>query len=105
MNRAERRRAEREARKATPEPAASAELPEKEPGRHRWLLYAVHSLTDAQVMAELSTAPDTPATILDASNRVGVIVECADCTKVLGEIVPGSRCEAEAVRNSGLVIP
>jgi hypothetical protein len=104
-DRAARRRAEREAKRpkiivgegiiAKPVPDATyeakpfAELPEKQPGEHRWVASATYVINMSQVWA--ARDPDIPK-FLDAENLFFLGVGCWDCEQPLGVIQPDSRC-------------
>lgn len=112
MNRSERRRQERAARK-TPvliagegivaaslgqkfEARPSADLPEKVPGKHRWVATGAWVLRD--IDAEKAYDADTMK-FLDNENLMNLSIGCWDCERPLGTapgaITANSRCEAE----------
>lgn len=110
MNRAERRRREREQRrrertaKAIPgrpvgvltdtgfyDQGSQGHLPEKEPGRHRWVLLASYTVTEEAVFAE---ARGDGVTYLDHENRFATSLGCIDCEQPYPHIQPGSHCPA-----------
>lgn len=73
------------------EAKASAQLPPKDPGRHRWIATAAYVLTDLQVAGV--TDPDLPK-ILDNENLWTLAIGCVDCEEPLGVIRLESRCPA-----------
>jgi len=108
-DRAERRRQEREDRRRAAiivgdgivatgighryEAIPRAQLPDKEPGKHRWFAVASYVVT-----------PETAATafdpekikFLDQENLFMLAVGCWDCEEQLGTIEADSRCPAPA---------
>ena len=107
MNRHERRRQERAAKK-TPvliagegivaaelghryEATGHSELRPKEPGCHRWVATGSWVLSDA--MVEKAHDPDTMK-FLDNENLMYLGIGCWDCEQPLGAIKPGSHCPA-----------
>lgn len=111
MNRAERRRRERTHRKDRQpvviagdgivaaelgqrfEARPHATLPDKVPGRHRWIATAAYVLTDSAV--EAAGNPDV-LKFLDHENLMSLAIGCWDCEQPLGVIERDSRCPAEA---------
>lgn len=108
MNRAERRRNERAAARKIPAVIVGdnmvaaelghqfsprrGELPEKVPGKHRWIATAAYSLS--QEMAEAAD-DESKIKLLDHENMIDLAIGCWDCEKALGaEIAPDSVCEA-----------
>lgn len=70
-----------------------AELPEKEPGKHRWVASVAYVLSQKTV----ESANDAKtAKFLDHENMLNIAIGCWDCERVLGEIAADSICEAEA---------
>lgn len=117
MNRAERRRRERQQRRRERQPNAApgrpiglltedgiydqgahAQLPTKEPGRHRWVLIASYTVTEESVFAE---ARGDGATFLDHENRYAMSLGCIDCEQPYPHIQPGSRCAAADFTTKG----
>lgn len=109
MNRAERRRRQRSGGK-TPvliagegivastlgqsfEARPSAQLPDKEPGRHRWVATGAWVLRDLDV--ERAYDADTMK-YLDNENLMNLSIGCWDCEQPLGVIDIKSTCTAEA---------
>lgn len=113
MDRAERRRNERAERKAATRKipavivggnmvaaelghqfaARRGDLPEKVPGKHRWVATAAYSLP--QEMAEAAD-DESKIKLLDHENMIDLAIGCWDCEKVLGsQIAPDSVCEAD----------
>ena len=113
MDRAERRRRERASRKAPGvtvgdnivvaglghqyEPKPLATMPEKIPGKHRWVAMGSWVLNDEQVAKEFSGEFDAPS-ILDQENLYFVSIGCWDCEQALGtqpgQVSPDSVCLA-----------
>jgi hypothetical protein len=112
VNRSERRRQDREARKRTRvvvvgdgivatglghhyRAEGGAELAAKVPGRHRWVAMSSHVLTDAQA----ATAYDDAARhLLGPDTLMYLAIGCWDCEQVLGEpdgVEVDSVCPAE----------
>lgn len=108
MNRAERRRRERDNRK-TPvlmvgdaivaaglghkyEARPHAELPAKEPGKHRWIATGAWVLSDDAV--KHSNDPGVMK-LLDHENLMHLAIGCWDCERPLGEIAVDSVCPAK----------
>lgn len=107
MNRHERRRQERATRKAPVliagdgivaralgqsfEARPSADLPPKEPGRHRWIATGAWVLRDIDV--ERAQDADTDK-FLDNENLMNLSIGCWDCEQPLGAIAFGSTCPA-----------
>jgi hypothetical protein len=109
MNRAERRRRDRE-RAKTPvliagdgiiagalghkyEARPHAQLPDKVTGNHRWVA------TGAWVLSpEAVAGVDDPETLkfLDNENLMNLSIGCWDCERPLGDIAVGSECPVEA---------
>lgn len=75
-----RRTPRREVRKAV----AQAELPPKEPGRHRWIATAGYTLTPGQVSAASSGANVT----LTPENMFMIGTGCYDCEQLYGNHEP-----------------
>lgn len=72
--------------------ARRGELPEKVPGRHRWIATAVYSLP--QEMAE-AVDDESRIKLLDHENMVDLAIGCWDCEQALGaEIAADSPCPA-----------
>lgn len=69
------------------------ELPEKVPGKHRWIATAVWVI--GEPMVETMEDPDTMK-FLDAENIMELGVMCWDCEMPLGMIKPGGYCPAPA---------
>jgi hypothetical protein len=70
---------------------AIGKLPEKQTGRHRWIVITTYTITDGQ-----AAAADAGARVnLDHENRIGIQVGCLDCE---GEyhLIRTERCVAEA---------
>lgn len=114
MNRAERRRREREKVKKGPAAqvtdfgfgaigemvntgeyeqaiSAIAQLPDKEPGKHRWVLLCSYTVTEAAVRSEMS---DGGPTYFDHENRFGTSLGCIDCEEQYPLIDPDTVCPA-----------
>ena len=102
--RAERRRAEREARRVIVgdgivatgtgdwyEARKPKELPPKVPGRHRWIAIASYTMTVESV--RVARDADIPK-YLDQENLFMLAVGCYDCERQLGDIEPDSICMA-----------
>jgi len=68
-----------------------AELPPKQPGRHRWIAAGAWVLSDE--MVEKAGDKDTMK-YLDHENLMGLSIGCWDCEQPLGQARPGSRCSA-----------
>jgi len=68
-----------------------ADLPVKEPGKHRWIATAAFICTEDQVRA--ARDPGTPK-LMDHENLMHVGIGCWDCEQALGQIEPGSYCPA-----------
>lgn len=108
MDRAERRRRERGARKQPViiagegvvagelghqfEAKPHAQLPTKKRGEHRWIASAAYVLS--QDMAEKAEDPDT-LKLLDHENLMFLGIGCWDCEQPLGVVKPGSWCPAK----------
>lgn len=65
------------------------ELPDKESGRHRWIVIVTHTITSSQAAAADAGSKIT----LDAASCIGLHVGCLDCEGVY-EQVRLERCEA-----------
>jgi len=112
MNRAERRRQERQAARRRDtvliagegivaaslgmkyEATGHAQLPAKVPGKHRWVATGAWVLRDLDV--ERAHDPDTMK-YLDNENLMNLSIGCWDCEKPLGAIEPGSHCDGHDV--------
>ena len=109
-NRAHRRRQERARRKQpviiagdgilaaeipghTYEAKPSAQLPDKVPGRHRWIASGAWVMSDAAVAGAMD--PDL-LKFLDNENLMHIGIGCWDCEQPLGVIDPDSECPAGA---------
>jgi hypothetical protein len=109
VNRAERRRQQR-AHAKTPvliagdgivaaalgakyEATGHAQLPDKQPGEHRWIATGAWVLRNIDV--EKAHDPDTMK-FLDNENLMSLSLGCWDCEQPLGVIHVGSHCPAEA---------
>lgn len=55
---------------------AAGQMPDKEPGVHRWIAMAVYSLSSGQ--ARMASVPGARV-LLDHENRLSIMVGCADC--------------------------
>lgn len=69
----------------------SAELPDKVPGRHRWVATGAWVLRD--IDADLAGDADHMK-LLDNENLMHLGIGCWDCEQALGEITTGSECPA-----------
>lgn len=90
MDRAERRRQEREAERRF---GCLADLPAKLPGQHRWVAISGYTVTNEQANA-LINATGEPV-FFDETNRFTTTLGCYDCEKEPPEIMPGSTCWGE----------
>lgn len=77
------------------EMAARNDLPEKRPGRHRWICTAAYVLSDLDVAAAYDKDTDK---FLDHENLFSIAIGCWDCEQVLGPggVAADSRCTAAA---------
>jgi hypothetical protein len=109
MDRAERRRQERAERKGAVliagdgvvaqsvgqvfEAVPHIELPDKRPGKHRWIASACYVVADSAIEGTLD--PDTPS-FLDQENLFFLGVGCWDCEQPLTQELIDTPCRATA---------
>jgi hypothetical protein len=70
---------------------ALGKLPDKEPGRHRWVVLATYTVPQTLLAAAMSGARVN----LDHENRIGINAGCLDCEKPWAD-ASGTRCDADA---------
>lgn len=75
---------------------AQGVLPEKIPGKHRWMAMAAYVLTDAMVRNEQAhqAGEGGPMTILDHETRFEFSIGCWDCEQPFPVATPDTECPA-----------
>lgn len=73
------------------EARGGAELPDKQPGRHRWIATAAYVIRDVDAQRALDV---DHSTFLDHENLMYLAIGCWDCEEPLGKISADSTCPA-----------